>query len=804
MFGNYMKIAWRNLLRNKTYSLINIIGLAIGICSCLLIYLYIHDELRYDKEWENSDRIVRVNQIFIDKEVIDPYAATSFNLGPLLKDNLPEIESVVRIDAQNHRTVSYKDKYFNIDKQYYVDDNIFNVFDFKLSKGDSKTCLKEPFSVVISEDMAKKYFGTEDPIGKTLQYPTRLFTVTGVLKNDFKSHLNPNALLSVKAWREKRDYSSDEWFNLRVFTYVKLKENISLKTFEDKLRLLSSRVLDPIVKEKQFSFKAEFVCQPLSDVYFDKVYAFDQFDKGEGKFIPMFGWIAFFILIIACFNYMNLATARAVKRSKEVGLRKVIGAGNRQLIVQFMGESFLLSIISIIFSLILLAALLPVFNSISGKQLEAIVVLSEFNFWAAIAIIMLFVGIVGGSYPALYLTKFKPVEVLKSKVQNVKRVFWVSSIRIRQTLVVSQFTISIVIIIATILVNKQLQFMKNKDLGFNIDKVVVLKLPSYMDSTKFSKIEPFKNKLLMNSLVSKYSTTEQFVGSSRVDYFLREGESKKSVTMNINWCDYDYLDLLNVKLVKGRNFSKEISSDGENYIINESAARFLNWNEPLGKELSLDGKTFGKVIGIVKNYNYKSPQFNIEPMALALVKERNTTGSIILLKIPDGVKTNESLTYIDKTWNEFFPKNPISRSFLDEKYEEQYHKNQTMFNLFTAFSGLTIIISCLGLIGLTAYTTEQRIKEVGIRKVLGATVTNITLLISKDFILLVLIAVILASPIAYHLLNIWLQDFSYKTTIDFSIFLISGGIALFIAFFSVSYQTIKSAMSNPIKSLRSE
>jgi putative ABC transport system permease protein len=801
MLKNYIKIAWRNLLRNKVYSLINIAGLSIGIAVCTLIFIYIEDELSYDKHWESGERIIRVNQIFTDAGVVDPYSCTSKELTAYLKDEFPEIEHIIRIDPHNHQTVSYDDKHFNEDKQYWVDKDFFEVFDFELLYGNRNSCLKEPYSVVISEAMARRYFGSSDPMGKMLQYPHKLYKVTGVLKKtDLRSHLQPEALLSRE--QKGKNAAVKDWFGLSVFTYVKLKDERDVKNFDAKLKGWSRKVLDPAVKANKFSFTTDLVSQKLSDIYFDQYYQFNQFAQADKKYISIFGWVAFFVLIIACFNYMNLSTARASKRAKEVGLRKVVGADRRQLIVQFLGESIVITIIAMVLSILLLVLAIPSFNSLTGKEFAPGLVIHKPAFWMILVCILLFVAIIAGSYPAFFLSNFKPIEVLKSKLIEMKKGVF-TGLKTRQALVVLQFTISMVIIVATIIVYRQFTYMKNKDLGFNKDQVVVMKFPSYMDTTEFNKIEPFKHELLRNPQILKFATTEMFVGAGRMDFFIRDDGREYSSTLDVNWGDYDYIDLLGIKIIKGRNFSREVSDDKYNFLINEAALKFLNWKDPFDKQISFDNQHFGKVIGIIKDYNYKSPHSKIEPLLIAFENGRNATGSIVLLKIQPA-NISENLAYIDSKWKEYFPNHPISRFFLDEKFDEQYKKDQTMLALFSWFSGFTILISCLGLLGLVSFATEQRIKEIGIRKVLGATISHLTFIISRDFLMLVCIAIVVASPIAYYFMNDWLQDFAYRTRIEAWVFILSAAIMLLVAFLALLGQALKAAQTNPVKNLRIE
>jgi len=806
MFKNYFKIAWRNLWKNKLFSFINITGLAVGVTCCILIFMYVQSELSFDTHWNDADRIVRVNQIFsIGNEQPDPYAITAFGVGPALKQAYPEIEEAIRIDEWGTQTVWYEDKKFDIDHQYFADAEIFDVFNFELIKGNPITCLIEPHAIVISETVAKKFFNTADPMGKMLKYGDRLCKITGILKEPKEqSRLKPNTLISLSSYGTKKTKEMlENWFGVGSSTFLKLKEGTSLKGFNKKLHQWSQKVLLPAAKAEGLVDVVELKAIALSDVYFDKVYKYDQFKKGEKSYIYIFGWVAVFVLLIACFNYMNLSTARAVKRAKEVGLRKVVGASRKQLIAQFLSESAILSFSALLFSLILLILLLPSFNAITEKSISLSSTFNNTGFWLAIIAIMLFISFVGGSYPAFYLSNFQPATVLKGKLIELKSISFFGKLKLRQVLVVMQFAISIIIIIATILVFDQLTFMKNKDLGFNKDQVVVLNYPSE-DSLVNKNMQNIKNDFLSDPSITKFATTEQVIGSaSRLGFFVKDGGKVNQTVLNLSAGDYDFLDILDIKIIQGRGFSKDLKSDTANFILNETAVKFLKLKDPIGTELNLEPKDYGKVIGVVKDFNYKSPHSVIEPLAIVLPRTSNMVGSKILLKL-DGKNINESISIIEQKWKQYFPQYPVRYFFLDDEFNKQYHKDDTMLTIFSCFSGLTILISCLGLFGLASFTTEQRTKEIGIRKVLGASVSNITYLISKDFILLVLIGISIASPIAYYALTKWLQNYAYHTNLSVGIFVIAGCLALLVAFLTVSSQAIKAAFTNPTKSLRTE
>jgi len=805
MFKNYLKIAWRNLWKNKLFSFINITGLAVGVTCCILIFMYIQSELSIDKHWNGSDRIVRINQVFSIGGDPDPYAITSFGVAPTLKQAYPEIEEAVRIDDWGTETVWYEDKMFDIDHQYFADANFFDVFNFELLKGDPKTCLVEPHSVVISESMAKKFFNTADPMGKVIKYQDRSCKITGVLKEtNLQSRIKPNTLISLSSYgTEKMKGMSESWFGVGSTTFFKLKEGTTLDNINKKLAQWSSKILLPAAKAEGLEDVVTLNAIPLSDSYFDKVNKYDQFEKGEKNYIYIFGWVAVFILLIACFNYMNLSTARAVKRSKEVGLRKVVGASRKQLITQFLSESIIISVSALILSIILLVILLPAFNSITEKNIGLASTFSNVGFWMALLVIILFISFVGGSYPAFYLSGFQPATVLKGKLIELKSISFFGRLKLRQVLVVMQFAISIIIIISTILVFDQLKFMKNKDLGFNKDQVVVLDYPSE-DSLIMQNIQTIKNDFLSNPLITKFATNDQVVGAaSRRGFFIKNGEKVSQAVLNLSGGDYDFIDILDIKILQGRNFSKDFKSDTANFILNEAAVKYLNLKDPIGTELNLEPKNYGKVIGIVKDFNYKSPHSAIEPLAIALPRYTNMVGSKILVKL-DAKNIPAGVNFIEQKWKQYFPKYPVRYFFLDDAFNKQYHKDNTMLTIFSCFSVLTIIISCLGLFGLATFTTEQRVKEIGIRKVLGASVTNVTYLISKDFIVLVLIGIVIASPIAYYGLTQWLQNYAYRTDLTAGIFILAGCLALLVACITVGWQAIKAALTNPTKSLRTE
>lgn len=800
MLKNYLIVAWRNLMRNKVFSFINIFGLSLGITSCIFISLYILEEISYDKHWKNADAIIKINWEETGNGITDPYAVSAFGTGPSLKRNFPEVEEFLRIMPANNLTVSYNNKYFNENKNYFVDSTFFNVFNYELLYGDSKNCLREPNSIVISEAMAAKFFGKNNPLGLILKYPKNSYKVTGVIKEtQQKSHLSPNALLRINYSDKEIIEQQEGWLWINTYTYLKLRTPLDAVAFDEKLKIWAKKTLEPVLKKENVGYKIELKSKVVSQVHFDNYHA-DEFEKSDKSNVYFFGLISFFILLIACFNYMNLSTAKATKRAKEVGMRKVIGALRKEIIFQFLGESFIISLISFIFSLALLVIFIPAFNALTSKNIIFLNILADFNFWAISLLIILFISFIGGSYPAFYLSNFKPIHILKGNLNLFKSPTLFRKIKFRQLLVVAQFAISIIIIIVTILIYDQLKLLKNKDLGFNKDQVLVLRMPG-LDSLGNTKVSSLKNELLLSPLIKKFSTANQIIGvEGNILFRTKDKGQMGQSSLNVNSGDYEYLDLLGVKFVEGRNFSKQITGDGNNFIINEAAAKFLQLKNPLSAELGWDEQHLGKIIGVVKDFNYNSLHTKIDPLVLAL---RNSVGSYALIKLSsDNVK--QSVDLITEKWKVFFPQNPISYFFMDEGFNKQYSRDDVMLIIFVCFAGLTILISCLGLFGLASYSTEQRTKEIGIRKIIGASVTNIIKLISIDFLFLILVAIFIASPIAYFFIKSWLQNFAYKTEISFWAFLLAGILTICTAFLTVFYIALKAAFTNPIKNLRTE
>src|SRR5215213_4710285 len=800
MIKNYFKIAFRNLWRHKVYSFINIMGLAVGMTACFLIFLYVSFETSYDNFHSKSDRIYRiVSDVKTPSETIH----AGITIAPLavdLKKDFPEVEDAVRITADDF-LVKIGNVKFQEQKAALADSTLFNVFDFPLLEGNKNTALTEPMSIVLSQSAAKKYFGTKNALGQQLLLTGNAInaTVTGVMK-DIPGNSQIRADMFVSMSSNKQIYgratSDSEWTNHSYLTYLLMKPNTDVKAFAQKLPGFMEFHHGAEAKKLQM-YEVLFL-EPLRDVYLKSTHAGFIMDKifttGNIKNVYIFSIIAAFILLIACINFINLSTARSAERAKEVGIRKVVGAGRFQLAKQFIGESVLISLIAFTLSILLCVLALPLFNQLAGKEISS----GIFNNPTHPLILFLLsvaIGIIAGFYPSLVLSSFKPVSVLKGRFSVGSR-----GLMLRKGLVVFQFVISIALIAATIVVYTQLNFMRSQDLGFNKEQELII-------NTNFDKNkDAFKQSLSTIPGVLSTSFSSAVPGSSYNSAHSEMENSKgetQTTNLNLVIVDFDYINQFKLKLVAGRSFSKDFPTDStQAMVINESAAKMLGYQLPadaIGRKFSQWGRK-GKIIGVLKDFHYKSLQQKIEPLVM-----RMETWAYGLISIKLAAKNlPRTVAAIGKTWNQTIPNRPFDYNFLDDSFNKQYRAEENFGNLFSKFAALAIFISCLGLLGLSSYSTMQRTKEIGIRKVLGATVSNIVNLLSIEFIKLVLIAFVIAAPIAWYGMNKWLQDFAYQTKLSWVVFAMAGIASIVIAFFTISFQAIKAAIVNPVNSLRSE
>ncbi|MFL5811161.1 MAG: ABC transporter permease [Flavisolibacter sp.] len=807
MIRNYLKVALRNLWKNKGFSAINILGLAIGLACFLLIALYVVDELSYDRFHKKAGQIYRVNsEINFGGNELN-LAVCSDPMGATLKRDYPQVEDFTRLYAQGSWLFKKGTEYVREGEVIYADSNVFNVFTLPLVAGDPKTALIEPHTMVISESAAKKYFGTTDVIGKSLETEDKVqHKITAVIKDiPHNSHFHADFIWSMK----DADYGWGSYLSHNFYTYIVLRSGTDYKAFEKNFRQVIQKYVFPQAQElmkvpsmddfEKSGNKLVYTLTPLKDIHLHSDRTAEIGVNGNIQYVYIFGAVALFILLIACINFMNLSTARSANRAQEVGIRKVLGTQKKNLIFQFLTESTVMAIISLLLAVVIAYFVLPVFNEISTKSLSLKTLFTGSTLLVLILLPFL-VGILAGSYPAFFLSSFRPIAVLKGKLKMGS-----GSGYVRSGLVVFQFFISIVLITGTIIVYKQLHYIQTTQLGFNKDQLLVVN-----DTYALGKnVEAFKNEMLqVPGVVSGTVSGFLPVNSSRNDNSFYKNavfDSKDALSMQTWAVDYDYVKTMGMQIIKGRDFSKDFRTDSNAVILNEAAAKVLGYSDPVGKKIytfnDLQTKELSsyEIIGIVKNFHYESMHQNIGPLSLHLGSHTgNISFKVTAANVPNIIKQAQT------KWKTMAPGMPFSHQFLDERFDRMYSDEQRVGKIAMIFSILTIFIACLGLFGLAAFVAEQRTKEIGIRKVLGASVSNIVGMLSKDFIRLVLIAAVIAIPIAWWAINKWLEDFVYRVNIGWWIFLVAGVLAIVIALGTISFQAIKAAIANPVKNLRNE
>jgi len=786
MLKNYFKIAFRNIVRHKAFAAINIAGLAIGMACSIFILLWVQNELSYDQFHKNAATIYRLP------------GGDATNSGPMvpeLKAKIPAIKNFVRFLYVQPATTVFEmgAKRFEEKAVFYADSTLLQVFSFPLIKGNAETAMSRPDAVLITEDMAKKYFGKEDAVGKILKKDNKdNLVVTGVLKNiPANAHLQFDFIMPMSAiahsdWRLKDNI----WASYDFYDYIQLNENF--KATPAALAELS-RQADKIVAEHIKENPPNIKLQALTDIHLRSDYR-DLPGQGNIQYVNTFFVVALFILAVACINFMNLATARSARRAKEVGLRKVVGAGRMQLIGQFFGESLFISFIALLMAVCMVCLLLPVFNDLAGKQLS--IQLLDGKLIALLLGIALFTGLVSGSYPALLLSGFKPVQVLKGNMKMMG-----GNLYFRNGLVIVQFVVSIVLLAGTAVVYRQLNYIKNRDIGYNKSNLLYMPMTGELGD----KQQVLKAELKTNPLTANFSTISEPIsnlGSSTagVEWEGKTGEDKK-IWFTKAWVNDGFFDVLQMKMASGRALSAAEFADSGNYVINEKAAKIMRMTPAtaIGKQITFNGDK-GTIVGVVKDFNYKPAQTAIEPMILAY--NRWNMG-IVLVRTQPG-RTAATIQALEKISKQLNPAFPFSYGFIDQDINNLYKGEQQMGSLFNAFAIIAIFISCMGLYGLSAFMAEQRTKEIGVRKVLGASVLNVVYLLSTGVTKLILIAIVIAIPIAWFAINKWLSSFAYRINIGWAIFLITSLAALAIAWTTVSYESVKAAVTNPVKSLRKE
>ena len=793
MIKNYLKLAFRNLWKHRTFSIINILGLTIGMTACFLIFLYISFELSYDSFNSKADRTYRVvADIKTPTETLNA-GGPAWAVPPFAKHEFPEVEAFTRL-AQDNVLIRKGEIKFQEENAMWADSSLFQIFDFKLTQGNPQTALKEPFSIVFSETAAKKYFGNENPIGQSLlitgdALPAK---VTGIMKDiPENSQVKTDVFLSMSTVTQKFNANLDsQWGNYGAQAYLLLTPNTNAKALEKKFPAFLEKYNGKEMKEMQMYPTIFF--EPLKDVYLRSTRNGSK--TGNINNVYIFSIIAIFILVIACINFVNLTTARSSERAKEVGIRKVTGALKSQLTRQFIGDSLLLCFIAFLLSVGLAALLLPSFNHLAGKTISE----GIFSNWKNVTILFIAamaIGLLAGVYPALVLSSFKPVTVLKGRFATGTR-----GILLRKGLVVAQFTISIALITGTIIVYNQMKYMRNQDLGFSKDQMLVIDTQG--DKAK----DALKQAVTSVPGVKSVSLTGSVPGGNNPGAYSEIENIKGDLqiaNLDVYFVDFDYIPQFKMKMLAGRPFSKEFATDTtQAMVLNEAAVKLLGYSSPqqaIGKRFKQWGRE-GKIIGVVKDFHFRSLQTVIKPLSMRIEPE----GCSLLAVNISANNAKSTIAAIENKWKTMVPTRPFSYFFLDEFFDRQYRAEERFGKLFLNFAILAILISCLGLLGLASYSTMQRTKEIGIRKVMGASVSNIVNLLSKDFLKLVLLSFVIATPLAAYFMYKWLQDFAYKTNMDWWIFAVSGIIAVFIALFTVSFQAIKAAITNPVKSLRTE
>lgn len=800
MFKNYFKVAVRNITRYKFYAAINILGMTIGLTACLVIILYITDELSYDKFHRNADRIYQVGLHGKIGGQDLRVANTCPPMGPALVNEIPEVESSMRIAPYyGEPAIKYDDKVFAETKVFYVDSNFFEFFDYRLLEGNAKNALKEPNTLVMTQEIAIKYFGNESAVGKLviLDNQNKTYKVTGVASNPpTNSHFDFNVLVSAESGNRLK---SREWLNNNMYTYFLLREKAQLEPVHKKFQELVEKYIGPEVEKFMGTTLQQMRAQggaygyyttKLADIHLRSVSIGDLEPKGNIVYVYFFGGVGLFILIIACINFMNLSTARAAGRAKEVGLRKTLGSLREQMIGQFLAESTIYSLIAVGISLITCYFLLPFFNELSGKELGMKIFLEPW-FVGAIVTLIIFVGVVAGSYPAFYLTSFNAVDVLKGKMRAGMK-----SKGVRSFLVVLQFSISMFLIIFTVVVYDQIKFMQEKNLGIDKENILILKNTYRLGKKK----EAFRNALGQQTGILKMSyTNNNFPGINNTTVF-KEAGSEQDHIMGVYYADHDHQNVMKFELKEGRYFSRDFPSDSLAIILNEAAVREFNFENPIGEELLYNDGRIKRltIIGVMKNFNFESFKDQVRPMSILLAENSN------LLLIRYEGSASAVVDNVGKLWSEYASDEPFEYTFLDQSFDELFRSEQRMGKIFSVFAGLAIFVACLGLFALAAFTAEQRTKEIGIRKVMGASVPSLAVLLSGEFTKLVLIAFVPAAAAGWYVSDQWLQSFAYRVNVSPVIILMSGIVAIVVAWVTVSFQSIKAATSNPVNALRYE
>lgn len=802
MIKNYLISIFRYISRNKAFTTINVLGLAIGMMACMLITQFVLHEFSYDDFHSKKDRIFRLQLDRYDKgELATRWAAGAMGIGPDLKANFPEVVDYVRLTGSN-ALFSYGDVFFREEGVYYATDSFFKVFSIKLIHGVDSTALKSPFKVVLSETLAKKYFGNENPVGKIIKNNgKREYEVTGVFADlPTNTHMKISALFSYESFaslvNDPEGMKSWQWDG--HFTYILLDEKADPKAFEAKLpAYVKQREGEEL---KKYDAGMVFHLQPLTDIHLDSNFMMEFKPNGNRQSTYFLSIVAVLILVIAWINYINLSTAKSIERAREVGVRKVMGSFRSQLVQQFLFESLLLNVFAVLLSIILVLLLTPSFSSIAGREI-GFLLFEQNMFWVWMGVLIVGGALVSGIYPAFVLSGYKPVDVLKGRFKNSGQ-----GVVFRKGMVITQFIASITLIVGTFTVYRQIRFMQEQDLGINLEQTLVLRSPNIVDSTYQQKFQVFKEQIKQYPEVVAVSASSSVPGSQpgwnaggirRLSQ--REDESKQ---YRVIMMDHDFIESYGLKVIAGRSFSGEVVNEDKNVLLNESSCRqmgFAKIEDALNDQINFWGDTF-TIVGVLKNYHQESLKKAYEPL---IFRYSSAPGGYYSIKFKTS-DVKESMIKFEAEWKSVFSGNPFISFFLDEHYNQQYQADQQFGKVFGIFSALAIFIACLGLFGLSSLTAIQRTKEIGVRKVLGASISSILTLVSRDYVVLMLMAITVAVPLAWWVMNAWLEDFAYRIPLSWWIFAGPSLLVIFIALLTVSIHTLKAARTNPSKSLRYE
>ena len=802
MLKNYIRIAFRNLKKNKAFSFINIFGLAVGMAAGLLIIQYVTFELSFDTFQAKKDRVFRVTQDRYDRgKLSTQWAGGAFAEGNAFKNNFPQVEDYVKVVDAGSILAINNDKKIVLEKTYFASPSFFNIFSYPLISGDPKTALRDVNSVVITETVAKKLFGTVNAVGKTFKYDVNLMQVTGVMKDyPDNTHFRSDMLISystlLKFAGPKNDLDN-AWLNDGCLTYLLLRPGVNAGELEAKFK----PYVDGVYKKLNWSgASAVYHLLPLEKIHLSPNLMLEAEPHGDGKSVYLLAGIAIFVIIIAWINYINLSTARGIGRAKEVGVRKTLGSDKGQLLWQFMLEAMLLNGLAVVLSIVLIIVFLPVFSTISGQSVTLGLLFTPV-FWVAVAGLFLVGSFLSGFYPAIVLSGFKPVDVMKGKLSASP-----GGIVLRKVMVVFQFAASIFLLIGSLTVYRQVSFMEKQNLGINIDQTLVIKQPLAHIDSFYRSMSAFKNESLRDPLVKSVTVSTSIpgepVGWNAGGIKLKGTDQSQGKQYRIIGGDYDYLKAYGAKLIAGRLFSKDFSTDPHAVVFNEKATEEMGFDKPeqaVGKQIDFWGEVY-TIIGVVENYHQQSLHDAYDALIFRCIPD--VRGNVSL-KINTS-NLQQSIATLKANWKIFFPQDQFDYFFLDQHFNEQYHADRQFGQVFATFTGIGILVACLGLFGLVSYTIVQRTKEIGIRKVLGASVNGILRLLYKDFAWLIVIAFAVSAPLGWYASHRWLQTYAFRIDINWTLFVFPFVIVILVAFSTVSYLSIKAALMNPVKSLKTE